>query len=92
MTRKTQRIVYGLYVFGMCVLFSAAMLIAIWGCQPTPTEQNSTEQNGSTKGKVDDVWWRTTMINGCMYVVPVYGYDAITHAGNCPNHDTTSKE
>jgi hypothetical protein len=87
MTRKTQKIVYGLFVFGICIAFSAAMSFGTWGCQPT-----STEQNGSTEGKVDDVFWRTTIVNGCMYIVPVYGYDAITHAGNCPNHDTTKKD
>jgi hypothetical protein len=81
MTRKTQRIVYGLFVFGICVLFSAAMSFATWGCAPTPTEE-----------KVDDTFWRTTTINGCMYVVPAYGYASITHAGNCPNHDTTTKD
>ena len=81
MTRKTQRIVYGLFVFGICVLFSAAMSFATWGCAPTPTEE-----------KVDDTFWRTTTINGCLYVVPYVGTNAITHAGNCPNHDTTRKE
>jgi hypothetical protein len=78
---KTQQIVYGLFVLGICVLFSAVMSFATWGCQPTPTE-----------GKVDDTFWRTTTINGCLYIVPYVGTNAITHAGNCPNHDTTKKE
>jgi hypothetical protein len=81
MTRKTQKIVYGLFVFGICVLFSAAMSFATWGCAPTPTEE-----------KVDDTFWRTTTINGCLYIVPYVGTNAITHAGNCPNHDTTRKD
>jgi hypothetical protein len=81
MTRKTQKIVYGLFVFGICVLFSAAMSFATWGCAPTPTEE-----------KVDDTFWRTTTINGCLYIVPYVGTNAITHAGNCPNHDTTKKD
>jgi hypothetical protein len=81
MTRKTQQIVYGLFVLGICVLFSAVMSFATWGCQPTPTEE-----------KVDDTFWRTTTINGCIYIVPYVGTNAITHAGNCPNHDTTHKE
>jgi hypothetical protein len=81
MTRKTQRIVYGLFVFGICVIFSAAMSFATWGCAPTPTEE-----------KVDDTFWRTTTINGCLYIVPYVGTNAITHAGNCPNHDTTHKD
>ena len=81
MTRKTQQIVYGLFVLGICVLFSAVMSFATWGCAPTPTEE-----------KVDDTFWRTTTINGCLYVVPYVGTNAITHAGNCPNHDTTRKE
>ena len=80
---KNQKIVYGLFVLGICVLFSAAMSFATWGCAPTPTEE---------KERVEDTFWRTTTVNGCMYVVSVYGYDAITHAGNCPNHDTTRKE
>lgn len=83
MTRKTQKIVYGLFVFGICVIFSAAMSFATWGCAPTPTEG---------KERVDDTFWRTTTINGCLYVVPYVGTNAITHAGNCPNHDTTKKE
>jgi hypothetical protein len=81
MTRKTQQIVYGLFVLGICVLFSAVMSFATWGCAPTPTEE-----------KVDDTFWRTTTINGCLYVVPYVGTNAITHAGNCPNHDTTRKD
>jgi hypothetical protein len=81
MKNKTQKIVYGLFVFGICVLFSAAMSFATWGCAPTPTEE-----------KVDDTFWRTTTINGCLYIVPYVGTNAITHAGNCPNHDTTRKD
>ena len=81
MTRKTQQIVYGLFVLGICVLFSAVMSFATWGCAPTPTEE-----------KVDDTFWRTTTINGCLYIVPYVGTNAITHAGNCPNHDTTRKD
>jgi len=83
MTRKTQQIVYGLFVLGL----SLAISITTWGCQPTPTEQN-----GSTEGKVDDAFWRTTTINGCLYIVPYVDTKAITHAGNCPNHDTTKKD
>ena len=78
---KTQQIVYGLFVLGICVLFSAVMSFATWGCAPTPTEE-----------KVDDTFWRTTTINGCLYVVPYVGTNAITHAGNCSNHDTTDKD
>ena len=81
MTRKTQRIVYGLFVLGICIAFSAAMSFATWGCAPRPTEE-----------KVEDNFWRTTTINGCLYVVPYVGTNSITHAGNCPNHDTTRKE
>jgi hypothetical protein len=84
---KTQQILYGLFVLGICVLFSAVMSFATWGCAPTPTEQN-----GSTEEKVDDTFWRTTTINGCLYVVPYVGTNAITHAGNCSNHDTTDKD
>ena len=84
---KTQRIVYGLFVLGICIAFSAVMSFATWGCAPTPTEKN-----GSTEGKVDDTFWRTTTINGCLYIVPYVGTNAITHAGNCPNHDTTDKD
>jgi hypothetical protein len=87
MTRKTQQIVYGLFVLGICVLFSAVMSFATWGCAPTPTEDNP-----STEEKVDDTFWRTTTINGCLYIVPYVGTNAITHAGNCPNHDTTKKD
>ena len=83
MTRKTQQIVYGLFVLGICVLFSAVMSFATWGCPPTPTE---------VKKPVEDYYWRTTRINGCLYIVPYVGTDAITHAGNCPNHDTTRKD
>ena len=84
---KTQQIVYGLFVLGICVLFSAVMSFATWGCAPTPTEDNP-----STEEKVDDTFWRTTTINGCLYIVPYVGTNAITHAGNCPNHDTTTKD
>lgn len=83
MTRKTQKIVYGLFVLGL----SLAISITTQGCKPTPTEQN-----GSTEEKVDDTFWRTTRINGCLYVVPYVDTKAITHAGNCPNHDTTKKD
>jgi hypothetical protein len=85
MTRKTQQIVYGLFVLGLLLTIS----ITTWGCGTT-----STKQNGSTEVNkpVDDYYWRTTTINGCLYVVPYIGKDAITHAGNCPNHDTTKKD
>jgi hypothetical protein len=89
MTRKTQRIVYGLFVLGICIAFSAAMSFATWGCAPTPTEDNPSTE---VKKPVEDYYWRTTTINGCLYIVPYVGTNAITHAGNCPNHDTTHKE
>ena len=37
---KTQQIVYGLFVLGICIAFSAVMSFATWGCAPTPTEEN----------------------------------------------------
>ena len=43
-------------------------------------------------GDKEAYWWRAKRVNGCVYIVPVYGYDAITHAGNCDNHDTTKKD
>jgi hypothetical protein len=43
-------------------------------------------------GDKESYWWRAEKINGCTYIVPVTGYNAITHAGNCDNHDTTSKD
>ena len=43
-------------------------------------------------GNREPYWWRAEKINGCTYIVPVQGYNAITHAGNCDNHDTTSKD
>ena len=43
-------------------------------------------------GDKESYWWRAEKINGCTYIVPVQGYNAITHAGNCDNHDTTIKD
>jgi hypothetical protein len=43
-------------------------------------------------GDEAEYWWRAKKINGCTYIVPVYGHTAITHAGNCDNHDTTRKD
>jgi hypothetical protein len=39
MTRKTQRIVYGLFVLGICIAFSAAMAIGTGMFQEEQTKQ-----------------------------------------------------
>lgn len=54
MTRKTQKIVYGLFVFGMCVLFSAAMLIGtgMYGqCNNVKESESRCSCNVDTTGK-----------------------------------------
>jgi hypothetical protein len=44
MTRKTQRIVYGLFVLGICVLFSAAMAIGTGMYGQCNNQQESVER------------------------------------------------
>jgi hypothetical protein len=56
MTRKTQQIVYGLFVFGMCVLFSAAMTIGtgMYGVEQCNNQKESKSRcscNPDTTGK-----------------------------------------
>lgn len=52
----------------------------------------SGNKSGEITADDNSYWWKAERINGCMYIVPDIGHDAITHAGNCDNHDTTSKD
>jgi hypothetical protein len=65
-------------------LFSVCLLTAC-------AEHNNVKQNASGNNSVLDNMWRKMEVDGCTYIVSTLHPEAITHAGNCPNHDDMAK-
>jgi hypothetical protein len=54
-------------------------------------EHTNVKQNASGTNSVLDNMWRKMRVDGCTYIVSTLHPEAIVHAGNCPNHDSTTK-
>jgi hypothetical protein len=67
-------------------------LISILACLLTAcAEHSNVQQNASGNNSVLDNMWRKMQVDGCTYIVSTLHPEAIAHAGNCPNHDSTTK-
>ncbi len=82
MKEKLETTLYGVSILGIVafIVYTGFGLYDYGKVESKPVEQKS------------EKLWRMTEVGGCWYVVSAGNPEAITHAGNCPNHDTTRKE